>query len=110
MWGIGIKKTYKINSEWVSVKDGIVNEDSLVKNFLVFFGIKFQIWEKDYTSDQTIRKEGGVGFKQIIMIPNWYATIGTIFGTVILLGFLLLPLIRRLIEIDDEKRNKKRRK
>ena len=41
MWGIGIKKIYDIKGEYVSVKDAIYNEHSLVKKYLMFFGLPF---------------------------------------------------------------------
>ena len=63
MWAIGIRKTYDVDVEYVSVKDSILNEKSLVRRFLVVFGLKFLIWEKKYNSNNIILKEDKVGFK-----------------------------------------------
>lgn len=62
MWGIGIKKEYNIEGEYVSLTEGIVNEESLVKKFLMLFGLKLKIWEKKYKSNYTIRENKKVGY------------------------------------------------
>ena len=63
MWGIGLKKIVDVKGRYLSVKDKIYEEQNTIKRYIILFGLKIQIWEKDYKSDIKIEDETKVGFK-----------------------------------------------
>ena len=63
MWGIGLKRKVNVNGRYLSLKDKVYEEQNIIKLYIVVFGLKFQIWEKEYISDIKIEDESKVGFK-----------------------------------------------